>query len=209
MQLKVISDGLAGEVTEKQREILDRASGKLKSLVNLVSELLDLARIESGLITQEKQPVDMAGLLKEQAAFHSAAAAEKNITLTLEPLPELPLVPANRQAMEEVVSNLIHNALKYSPENSTITLRAREENGYFRLDVEDTGFGISKEDQEKIFTRFYRVKDENTRKIHGTGLGLPIVKSIVEAHHGGIRVQSSPGKGSTFTVHIPLTDSDS
>ena len=203
MQMKIILDGLAGEVTDKQREILERASGKIQNLTSMVSELLDLARIESGLVINEKETVALGELLREQAAFHQAGAAAKNIVLQLEPLPELPSIEANRRGIEEVFTNLITNAIKYSPPASRITVAATLEEEAIAITVSDTGYGIPEEDLEAIFNRFYRVKDSNTRDIHGTGLGLAIVKSIVKAHHGTIKVTSTLGQGTTFTVLLP------
>lgn len=206
MQLKIISDGLAGDVTEKQQEILQRASEKILNLNNLVTELLDLSRIESGLITHEKEQVDMGGLLTEQQVFHAPYAADKKITIQINCPTDLPTILANRQNMEEVFSNLITNAIKYSPDGSSITISAIVENEYLKTELTDTGFGISSDELELIFTRFYRTKDKNTREIQGTGLGLAIVKSIIESHHGKISVASEVGSGTTFTVLLPLSD---
>jgi two-component system, OmpR family, phosphate regulon sensor histidine kinase PhoR len=203
MQMKIILDGLAGEVTDKQREILERASGKIHNLTNMVSELLDLARIEAGLVTNEKEAIDIRAFLDEQVAFHQPAAAARNIRIQLENLPVLPTIPANPRGIEEVFTNLITNALKYSPENSLVTLSATLENDYVAITVRDNGFGVPEEDLEEIFTRFYRVKDSNTREIHGTGLGLAIVRSIVNAHQGSIKVESKLGQGTAFTVLLP------
>jgi PAS domain S-box-containing protein len=203
MQMKVILDGLAGDVTDKQREILERASGKMQSLTNMVSELLDLARIEAGLVVNEKETIDIRALLEDQVDFHLAAAQAKNISLHLEQLPVLQTIQANRRGMEEVFTNLITNAIKYSPRDGRISLSATLENEYVAVTVRDTGFGIPEEDIDEIFTRFYRVKDSNTREIHGTGLGLAIVKSIVDAHHGRIKVASKLGQGAAFTVLLP------
>ena len=208
MQMKVILDGLAGEVTDKQREILERASGKIQNLNAMVTELLDLARIEAGLVVSEKETVDMRALLLDQVAFHRPGAEAKNISLQLAELPSLPTIEANKRAMEEVFTNLITNAIKYSPRQSQISLSAIVENSYLSIVVKDTGFGIPEEDLEAIFTRFYRVKDSRTREIHGTGLGLAIVKSIVNAHHGSIKVESILGQGTTFTVLLPLKESE-
>jgi PAS domain S-box-containing protein len=203
MQMKVILDGLAGEVTDKQREILERASGKIHNLTTMVSELLDLARIEAGQVTSEKEAIEIGAFLHEQIAFHQAAAEAKNINLHLEKLPVLPMIPANPRGMEEIFSNLITNAIKYSPNDSSISLCAALEEDYVAITIEDTGFGIPEEDLEEIFSRFYRVKDQNTRQIHGTGLGLAIVKSIVNAHQGSIKVASKLGQGTAFTVSLP------
>ncbi len=206
MQIKIILDGLAGNVTDKQREILERASGKILNLNNMVSELLDLARIESGLITHEKEAVDMKALLAEQVHFHEASAREKDIVLQLTAAGSLPSISADRRGLDEVFSNLITNAIKYSPSGSAISLTAVLENDYIKVRVIDTGYGIPEEDIDRIFDRFYRVKDCRTREINGTGLGLAIVKSIIEAHHGRIKVKSCSGKGTTFTVIMPVAD---
>ncbi|MFO7560489.1 MAG: response regulator [Desulfobacterales bacterium] len=205
MQLKVILDGLAGSITEKQQEILSRASAKINALSNLSTELLDLARIESGLITQEREKFQIGSLLQDQVAFFQEAARSKGISLELDTLPDLPPVLANKSNMEEVFSNLITNAIHYTPENGKISILAVALKTHLCVSISDTGFGISSEDLPKIFERFYRVKNEKTRHITGTGLGLPIVKSILEAHNGKIRVESELNKGSTFYVYLPLS----
>jgi PAS domain S-box-containing protein len=202
-QIKIILDGLAGEITPKQQEILGRASEKVKSLVTLSSELLDLARIESGLINQEMEQLNLSDILADQVTFHAAKAQAKGISLTLEPLPELAPVLVDRRNMEEVFSNLISNAISYTPEGGTVTVSAAMENGYLKVSVADNGIGMAPEDLSRIFNRFYRIKNDKTRFIIGTGLGLAIVKSIVEAHNGFIRVESAPDRGSTFHVFIP------
>lgn len=205
-QLHVVTDGLAGEVTPKQMEILGRASEKIKSLLSLSTELLDLARIESGLMTLEKERVNPAEIVEDQTAFHEAAAREKQITLRLEPLPELPTVVVNRRNLEEVLSNLIVNAIKYTPEGGQVDVCASTDDKYLKISVRDNGIGISPEDQERVFAPFYRIKNEKTRYTIGTGLGLAIVKSLVEVHGGFIRLQSEADKGSTFSAYFPLSE---
>jgi signal transduction histidine kinase len=203
-QLKIINDGLAGEVTPKQKEILDRTSERIISLVNMSSELLDLARIESGLVTQEKEKLSLDRILENQVDFYRPSAAEQGIELILEPMNALPPVMGNQQNMEEVFSNLISNAIKYSPDGGKIRIAAEAEEKYVRISVRDTGLGMSPDHIARIFDRFYRIKDDHTRMITGTGLGLPIVKSVIEAHNGIISVDSEPGRGSTFTVYLPM-----
>ena len=205
MQLKVVLDGLAGDTTLKQREILGRASEKIAALITLASELLDLAKIESGLITREREEIQIAQLLEDQVAFHQAPAQAKSIQLSLGHLPALPALMANRLNLEEVFSNLIGNAINYTPENGKITIDAAVEGDYVCVRVTDTGVGIAEEDLGRIFDRFYRVKNAKTRLVIGTGLGLPIVKSIVDAHHGLLRVESKPDHGTTFSVFFPCT----
>jgi signal transduction histidine kinase len=202
--VKVIQDGLAGGVTEKQQEILGRVSEKIKGLSDLAADLLDLSRIESGLITLEMERLQTALLLSEQVAFHQTRAQGKNIQLSLESVSELPPILANKRAIEEVFANLLTNAIKYTPEGGKVTVSALAEKDYVHIIVKDTGFGISREDLGRIFDRFYRVKDDKTRMISGTGLGLAIVKSIVEAHNGRIEAESEVDRGSTFHVFLPI-----
>jgi signal transduction histidine kinase len=206
-QLKVILDGIAGDLTEKQQEILGRASDKIKALSDLSTELLDLAKIESGLLIQEKENLNMVELLTEQVSFHQAKAQEKEIRLELEPVTSLPPLLGNRQNMEEILSNLITNAINYTPKGGRVSVSAMVKNDYLSIIVSDTGFGIPEEDLDRIFDRFYRVKNEKTRFITGTGLGLPIVKSMVDAHNGMIDVKSKLGKGTTFDIRIPIVSS--
>jgi signal transduction histidine kinase len=205
-QLKIINDGLAGDVTPKQKEILDRTSERIMSLVDMSSDLLDLARIESGLVTQEKEKLNLKHILEDQVNFYQASAKDKGLDLVLDKIPELPPIMGNRQNIEEVFSNLISNATKYTPEGGRISIDAEVEKKYIRVSVADTGFGIPLNNINRIFDRFYRVKDDQTRMITGTGLGLSIVKSIIEAHNGMISVESEPGKGSTFFVDLPIVN---
>jgi len=203
-QLKVVLDGLAGDVSQKQQEILSRSSEKIKSLADLSTELLDLARIESGLITQEKERLNVSEIIEDQVTFYQTAAQAKNTTLELHQPTNLPPVIGNKYNMEEVFSNLISNAIKYTPEGGKVTVSAAAEEKYLCIFVRDTGYGIPEEEVDQVFDRFYRVKNDKTRSITGTGLGLAIVKSIVKAHDGMVRVESKPDQGSTFYVYIPI-----
>jgi len=191
-------------VTEKQLEILGRVSEKIKGLSDLAADLLDLARIESGLIALEKEKLQVASLLSDQVAFHQTRAQSKNIQLSLETPPDLPPILVNKRAIEEVIANLLTNAIKYTPQGGKVSVSAGAEKDYVHIVVKDTGFGIAPEDLKRVFERFYRVKNDQTRFITGTGLGLAIVKSIVDAHNGLIKVESQIGQGSTFHVDLPI-----
>jgi len=152
----------------------------------------------------EKEKLDLAPLLHEQVRFHEARARSKQINLGIDPLPGLSPLLANKRSIEEVISNLITNAIRYTPEGGSVTVSASAKKDYVRVSVKDTGYGIGKEDLDRIFERFYRVKTDQTRFITGTGLGLAIVKSIVDAHNGLIEVESEIGQGSTFHVDLPV-----
>jgi PAS domain S-box-containing protein len=204
MQIKVVTDRLAGELTNKQEKIMNRVTERIKGLVNLSTELLDLSKIEAGSVGEEKEEIDISELLVEEVNFNIPKAQEKSIDLTLTPLPSLPKVMINRMGMVEVVSNLINNAINYTPNGGKIEVYAYSDDDFLYIYVKDTGLGIPETELENIFDRFYRVKTKDTRYIVGTGLGLPIVKSIVQAHQGSVKVQSTEGQGTQFTVILPI-----
>jgi two-component system phosphate regulon sensor histidine kinase PhoR len=202
-QIKILTDGLAGEIGAKQADILGKISRKVGGLVELTNELLDLSRIEAGLIVQDKQKLKLMDILESLVGFMQARAKEKNISLTLKKA-TLPLINADGKSMEEVFSNLIINAINYTPEGGKITLAGEVNGDFVDISIRDTGYGIPPDELPRIFERFYRVKNDKTRNIVGTGLGLPIVKSIVEAHNGTIKAESKEGGGSTFSVRLPI-----
>lgn len=205
-QLAMVLTKLADDTPDDQQYLLSRAKEKTHGLITMIGDLLDLSRIESGLVTKDRKPVDVGGLLTGIVDFLMSKATGKNQTLTLS-LPEqgLPQVSADAQSLEIVFGNLITNAIHYTGEAGRIEVSATTQNDHVQVAVRDNGFGIAKRHQERIFERFYRVKDDNTRYITGTGLGLPIVKGIVEDLGGSIELESEPGKGSTFTVVLPLS----
>jgi two-component system phosphate regulon sensor histidine kinase PhoR len=202
-QINVLTDGLAGELGAKQLDILGKVYRKVEGLVELSRELLDLSRIEAGLIVQDKQPVQLMDILDGLATFMQPRAKEKNISLRLKKA-DLPPINADATSMEQVFANLFSNAINYTPEGGKITVTGNATSDFVTIAVADTGFGIPRDELPLIFERFYRAKNEKTRNIVGTGLGLPIVKSIVEAHNGAIKAESTEGVGSTFSVRLPI-----
>lgn len=202
-QLAVIVQGLAGEVTDKQRELLGRAQDKIQGLIELISDLLDVARIESGHAIQQQSPLNLAKVLDATVTLMEAKAKSQGIDLRLE-LPEnIPLIQADSRGMEEVFTNLISNAINYSPDGGIVTVSVEVRNEYLIVSVADMGVGIEPEELPKIFDKFYRVKHPKTRQVLGTGLGLAIVRGIVESHRGSVEVESRPGVGTTFRVLLP------
>jgi signal transduction histidine kinase len=204
-QLAMVLTKLAGDTPAEQRHLLARAKEKTQGLITMIGDLLDLSRIESGLITRDRRPIDLAGILTGVVEFLGSKARGKGHALTLE-IPEqgLPQVLGDPQSLEIVFGNLITNAIHYTGEKGRIEVSAASRDNCVRVAVKDNGFGIEKRHHERIFEKFYRVKDDNTRYITGTGLGLPIVKGIVDDLGGKIELESEPGKGSTFTVVLPL-----
>ncbi|MBN2331782.1 MAG: response regulator [Deltaproteobacteria bacterium] len=188
----------------KDQYILSRAREKTQGLISLIGDLLDLSRIEAGNMGAVAKPVSLAELLANIVDFIGAQAQGRNQTLSLE-LPEiaLPDVVADPMALESIFGNLIANAIKYTQEGGTIKVEVEQVDSQIQVAVIDNGYGMEARQLEKIFDKFYRVKNEKTRYITGTGLGLSIVKSLVEKLNGSITVASEPDKGTTFTVRLP------
>ena len=203
-QLVMVLTELVGDGPSERRDMLTRAKEKTQGLISLIGDLLDLSRIEAGAVLADRKPVDVGRVVEGVVRFLESRAREKNQTLACRlPEGEPARVQADPQAVEMVVGNLILNAINYTPESGRIEVRVAVEGSEVSLAVQDTGFGIEPRHLEKIFEKFYRVKDDNTRFITGTGLGLPIVKGIVEGLRGKVTVASEPGVGSTFTVRLP------
>lgn len=183
----------AGEfVAHIQREA-DRLS-------QLVDELLELSRIESGEAPLSLEETDAAALLTGCAGRMQAMAGRAGVALEID-VPEPLALRVDRERIGQALANLVHNAIRFTPAGGRVTLRARQEDGAALLEVSDTGVGIGAEDLPRIFERFY--KAERARASPGTGLGLAIVKHIAQAHGGSVAVRSRPGQGSTFTLRLP------
>lgn len=203
-QLNVILRGLAGELSEKQRELYGKMKDRVRGVVEMINNLLDLARLEDQRFVQQKRESDLNEIVASGVSLMEPVAEKKGQSLTLKPGPDLPPILVDPDSIKDVVMNLISNAVRYTPEGGAITVCTGLEVGYAYFEVSDTGIGIAPGDQERIFDRFYRVKSERTRHIVGTGLGLPIVKAVVEDHRGLVNVVSAPDQGSTFRVSLPL-----
>ncbi len=204
-QLAMVIKDMVDDGSKEEQYILSRAKEKTQGLISLIGDLLDLSRIEAGVAFQEAKEISIENLLKNITDFMQARAKARNQTLTFAfPPSPLPLFTADPVALESIFGNLIANAVNYTPEGGEIRVNADCQGDRICIMVKDNGFGIEKRHQDKIFERFFRVKDENTRFITGTGLGLPIVKSLTVELGGSIELDSEPGKGSCFTVWLPV-----
>ncbi|MCU0603330.1 MAG: response regulator [Desulfobacterales bacterium] len=203
-QLATVIGDLVDRAPVQDQHILTRAKEKTKGMISLINDLLDMSRIDEGLICREPRPVLLEELLRSIVDFLDAKAQAKHQVLTLV-LPEAPLpeLQADPLALESIFGNLIANAITYTPDGGSIRVEVDLAGVNVRVRVIDNGIGIAEKHLARIFERFYRVKDEATRYITGTGLGLPIVKGLLEAMGGIIEVQSTPGEGSIFTVLLP------
>jgi two-component system phosphate regulon sensor histidine kinase PhoR len=202
--VELLVDGDA-EDEETREEFLNVINGQTDRLKRLVDNMLNLARIEAGVVNVNKQTHSLNELLEEALHVVQPSAEAKEIKLLAELSPMYLGVLADRDMLLQSAINLLSNAVKYTPEKGRITLRTRLEAGQVRFEVEDTGVGLSEEDCQRIFEKFYRVNKDKAMAA-GTGLGLPLAKHIVEDVHGGrLSLESTLGKGSTFIVTIPGT----
>ena len=203
----VLVDGLAGPLEEKQQDFVNRGMNKIDGLLELINDLLDVAKIEAGKYVQRQVPTDIGKIIEETVALMEERAKEKGIDLTYS-CNDLKPVQADPKNIEEIFNNLISNAINYSPEGGSVTITAQGFGENMEIKVADTGVGISPEELPKIFDKFYRVKHPKTREVVGTGLGLAIVKGVVEAHHGTIDVESLVDKGTAFRILLPVITSE-
>lgn len=219
----MLASGLAGDLNEEQQEFLETIRSKGDHLLQLITSLLDLGKLEQGNLALHREPVDAAALMEDVVKTLAPKAAKKSVRLEAEtPVPIAPL-DADPVRIRQVLFNLVENAVKFSPEGARVLLRAtevpapgqgepRDDVGLvvmaaprraLRIEVQDSGPGIPAEEHQKIFDPFYQVDGGSTREHGGTGLGLSIVKRLVEAHGGTIGVRSVVGQGTTFTFTIP------
>jgi signal transduction histidine kinase len=183
---------------------VDAIDSSIDRISSFIYRLLNLSRIEST-ITHQEARFNITALISEIVQFFAVSTKEKGITL-VSSLAENVFILGNKDEIDELISNLINNAIKYmkDSENKEITITLSQDSHHNIISVKDTGIGMQKEDVANLFQKFYRIKNDATKGIKGTGLGLAICKKIVEKHNGQIRVSSDYGKGSTFTVLLPL-----
>lgn len=203
--VELILTGVEGALTDSQKELLGIVRNNAVRLIRLISELLDVSKIESGKMQMEIKPGDLIPLLKLALDEMKPLAAKKSITLRLDLPAHLPYADFDEHRIRQVLTNLIGNAVKFTPEQGVIALAAAMQGNEVRLSVSDTGIGIARENHDMVFEKFRQVDSSSTRAAGGTGLGLSITKSIVEAHHGRIWIESEIGQGSTFHFTVPLS----
>jgi signal transduction histidine kinase len=194
--------GDLGEVQQEHRKYLEIVLNNANRLTKLINDMLDLSRIESGKLTMTFGRVDIKFLSDLVFLSFKPQAAQKEVEFKAE-VDEGLAVSGDMERLQQALTNLVSNAIKYTPEGGSVKIAAYRLDGNVRIDVIDSGFGISPENQNRLFQKFFRVKNAKTRNIGGTGLGLCIAKSVVEAHQGEISVQSKEDKGSTFSITLP------
>jgi PAS domain S-box-containing protein len=196
--------GDVGDLAEEQQEFLGIVSSNADRLVALINNLLDISRIESGKVEITRSSLHLDQVFAEVAASFRPQVEQKQQHLTLAIEPGLPAVSADADRLVQIVTNLVSNAHKYTPAGGDITVSARVAGPWVRVSVRDNGIGMSAEEQAQLFTRFFRGKGRLAREAGGTGLGLVIVRSLVELHGGELHVTSALGRGTTFTFTLPV-----
>lgn len=190
------------------RTFLERIDEQSDRLHALIQDMLSLQKIETGHEAFEVGPVDIAGVVWQLVELHSPRAESQQVTVSVEGVQPAPQVLADTEALRTMLENLIDNAIKYTPAHGEVSVRWVTENGFAVVAVADTGVGIPRDQQERVFERFFRVDKARSREVGGTGLGLSIVKHLAQVFGGSVSLGSSPGRGSTFTLRLPLANQD-
>jgi signal transduction histidine kinase len=199
--VELLLEGDVGELNEEQERFLAVVDRNADRLLTVVGDLLFVSQVEAGVISLERKPFELTGLLQEAVEAARPAAESKGIELDLTAV-DVAEVEADRGRIAQVLDNLLSNAIKFTPSGGNVRVRASATGHRATIEVADSGLGISAEDQARLFTRFFRTSAATA--IQGTGLGLTIVKAIVESHGGKITVKSQVAVGTVFSVELPL-----
>ncbi len=213
---EMLVEGLAGALTKEQQEYVRTIMEKGESLLGLITSILDVTKIEAGKLRLAPEGFDVAELVQSSVTSVTPQAQKKGVLVAVELEPGLGKPELDREKIRQCVVNLLANAVKFTPKNGWIKVRAHKATAlpesasrfdgtdqYFVLSVEDSGIGIPKDQQQRIFETFYQVDGSSTREFGGAGLGLSLVKSYIGAHGGEVSVDSEPGRGSRFTLLLP------
>ncbi len=201
--LEVVISGAGGGDEAQKQAWLVRAKERAHSLLALVNDLLEINKIAAGKVAQKMESVQVVDIIRKIVDFLKPEADRKAVSFIIELSDAVPPVQADVRDMEKLFTNLISNAIKYNVDKGSVTIKTTVDANYVGFHVKDTGIGISQEHLPRIFDDFFRVEDERTSKISGTGLGLTIAKKVTDSHFGHIEVKSQPDEGSTFSVFLP------
>jgi two-component system sensor histidine kinase GlrK len=202
--ISLLQDGVGGNVSEKQKRLLVILSEESKRLIDLVNSLLDLSKMEAGMMTYAFEQGSIAPLIGRATTEITPLIDAKKITLQKKIDEGLPVIRMDREKILQVLRNLIGNAVKFTPERGAVTISARAVNRELEVAVSDTGPGITKENLTTIFEKFHQVSAKSPNRMKGTGLGLAIVRHVITAHGGRIWAESKPGHGSSFIFVLPV-----
>ena len=202
---EVLLEKMFGEMNEKQEDYLKDIHSSGKHLLSLINDILDLAKVEAGRMELNLSKFDLPTAIDNALTLIRERAMRHSIALAAEVDPQLGEVNADERKLKQILLNLLSNAVKFTPEGGRIAVGARLKGDMIEISVTDTGIGIAPEDHAAVFEEFKQVGTDYTRKAEGTGLGLALTRRLVELHGGAMRLESEPGKGSTFSFTLPLT----
>ena len=189
---------------EAKNEYLDTIVNESERLTRLLNNVLDFSKIEQGKKSYRREPRCLAEIVQSATRAMGYPAEQQQFRLHVHLEDGIPPVSVDRDAIEQAILNLLANAMKYSGGSRDIDLRLKSTDGQAVIEVEDRGVGIEPDERKRIFEQFYRVATSGNQRIPGTGLGLTLVRHIVEGHGGDVTVESTVGRGSTFAIHLPL-----
>jgi signal transduction histidine kinase len=201
---QLLIDEVPGKVNGEQKQCLEDVLGEGNHLLDLINEVLDLSRIESGKIELRQGKVALEKLVESLKNTMAPILSPRKQVLSIEVQKGMPPVYIDQVKLEQVLLNLLGNASKYTPDGGLLKIKADQKNGWCQVSVMDNGIGIKKEDFERVFEPFIQLDNPLARGKSGTGLGLTLVKQIVERYGGRVWVDSEPGKGSCFSFTVPL-----
>jgi two-component system phosphate regulon sensor histidine kinase PhoR len=204
--LNLILSDMVEKDPKREQKMLQRSLLRLRTLRMMISELMNITAIETGYFTLKRSRLDIEKVVSEAVELYREKAQEKDIELSMrvEGNPELGHVLADKEAMRIIFTNLIDNSVKYTPDKGHVWIHTEQNGLYVKVKVKDDGIGMLIDEKERIFDEFFRAKNAYTAHVPGTGLGLSLVKRLLDMHHGTITVETAPGKGSEFTVSIPI-----
>ncbi|MBP1910704.1 PAS domain S-box protein [Methanolobus bombayensis] len=200
----IMLDGLAGELVDKQRHYIEHISHSGRHLLNLINDILDISKIEAGKMELYTDIVDVKKSVNEIVTITESLAGRKNISVNVSISEDVPAISADRSKLKQILYNIIGNAIKFTDDGGQVHIEVSGDDEKVIISITDTGIGISPEDQKKLFKPFSQIDASMSRRYEGTGLGLALVKELIELHGGRIWVESEPGKGSTFSFELPV-----
>jgi signal transduction histidine kinase len=225
---EVLRDGLVGDMTDQQREFIGDICGSGKHLLSLINDILDLSKVEAGKMTLDLEPVEVSSFLENSLSIIREKASARRIRVVMDEAPDVGTIQADARKVKQILYNLLSNAVKFTTEGGEVTLKAcrvpravvgapsgawqcrsvaladNEFSEFLEVSVTDSGIGISGDGLERLFQPFSQVDSGLARKFEGTGLGLAMVKLLAELHGGTVAVASAVGRGSRFTVWLPV-----